>query len=174
MSKGVAIVFAEDMYETLELHYPRLRLLEAGYEVRVVGPVKGATYKSKEGYWAKATHVFSEVDPEEVKVAIVPGGFCPDRLRRYPECVDFLRRCWKDGNGAVVGFICHGGWLAVSAKILPGRRATCFIAIKDDITNAGAAYVDEHCVVDGRLVSAQVPEDLPAFMAAVLKVAAGL
>eukprot|EP00667_Euglena_gracilis_P022440 EG_transcript_24954 len=171
MSKGIAVVFAEDMYETLELHYPRLRLVEAGFEVMVVSPEKGKTYKSKEGYWAKSTHLCSEVDVDKVKVVVVPGGFCTDRLRRFPDCIELLQKCWKNGNGAVVGFICHGGWLPISARIVKDRKATCFVAIKDDLINAGAIYVDQKCVVDGRMVTAQTPEDLPAFMAAILEIA---
>eukprot|EP00906_Rhabdomonas_costata_P036361 RCo051032 len=172
MSKGLALVFAEDNYECLELHYPRLRLTEAGFTVHVVAPEKNKVYKSKEGYWATSTILPSEVNPAEVKAVIVPGGFCTDRLRRYPECCELLRACYNDGKGSVVGFICHGGWLAISAKILPGRRITCFHSIKDDLVNAGATFVNERCVVDGRMVTAQTPEDLPAFMAAILKLLA--
>lgn len=169
----VAVVFAEDLYECLELHYPRLRLIEAGYIVHVVGPKKGETYKSKEGYWAHSTKTVKDINPESVRVVVVPGGFCTDRLRRYPEICEFLAACWRGGEGAVVGFICHGGWLPISAGIVKGRKVTCFFAVKDDLINAGATYLpDEKCVVDGRMVSAQTPEDLPAFMAAILKVAA--
>jgi protease I len=166
MSKKLAVVLAEDMYECLELHYPRLRLIEAGYDVKVVGPAANATYKSKEGYWAKSTDVVADIKPSDVSVLVIPGGFCTDRLRRLPEMCDFVKQC--DASGAVIGFICHAGWLAVSAKILSGRKVTCFFAIKDDLINAGANYVDERCVVDGKLVSAQTPDDLPAFMAAIL------
>jgi protease I len=170
MSKGVAVVFAEEMYECLELHYPRLRLVEAGYHVVVVGPQAGQVYKSKEGYWARSTGTVADVDPKLVEIVIVPGGFCTDRLRRFPEICEFLRQCWNDGNGATVGFICHGAWLPISAKIVSGRRGTCFFAIKDDLINAGMHYVDEKCVVDGRMVTAQTPEDLPAFMSSILSI----
>ena len=171
--KKLAVVFAEDNYECLELHYPRLRLIEAGYDVHVVGPTDrvGATYKSKEGYWA-VTHPTSTVanlDPKSVAVVVVPGGFCTDRLRRYKDICEWLSAAWNDGNGAVVGHICHGAWLPISAKILKGRKTTAFFAIKDDVVNAGAVWSDDRCVVDGKLVSAQTPEDLPAFMAAILK-----
>jgi len=171
MSRGLAVVFAEETYECLELHYPRLRLIEAGYSVKIVGPAKDAVYKSKEGYWARSNATVSEINPSEVKVAVVPGGFCCDRLRRFPDINNFLCACWNDGNGAVVGFICHGGWLPVSAKILKGRKVTSFFAIKDDLINAGAEWLDQPCVVDGRMVSSQVPEDLPMFMKSILEIA---
>lgn len=167
-TKPIAVVFVDDLYECLEFHYPRLRLIEAGFEVVCVGVTAGSTFKSKEGYWGKSTATVGDVDAAQVEVAIVPGGFCTDRLRRYPEICDFLRQCWNDGNGAVVGYICHGAWLPISAKIVNGRRATCYFAIKDDLINAGVEYIDEKCVVDGRMVTAQTPEDLPAFMREIL------
>jgi len=163
-----AVVFAEEMYECLELHYPRLRLIEAGFKVFVVAPATNTTYKSKEGYWARSNATVQDVDPATVDVVVVPGGFCTDRLRRFPDICAWLKAAWNDGNGAAVGFICHGGWLPISAGIVKGRRGTCFFAIKDDLINAGMHYVDEKCVVDGRMVTAQTPEDLPAFMAGLL------
>jgi protease I len=169
--RGLAVVLAENVYENLELHYPRLRLEEAGYDVKVVAPKKGATYGSKEGYPAVSDADFSELDPAEVKVLVVPGGFAPDKLRRYPECNAFVRKAWE--AGAVVGAICHAGWVPISARIVEGVRLTSVNAIRDDLENAGATWVDEPCVVDGRFVSAQVPKDLPAFMAAILDAAQG-
>jgi len=163
------IVLAEENYETLELHYPRLRLEEAGYSVKTVGPKSGEIYKSKEGYWAKTNATFKDINYQEVKVLVVPGGFCTDRLRRYPECNTLVHDVFM--HGGVVAFICHGGWVPVSAKILKGKKATCFFAIKDDLINAGALYSEDKVVVDGNLVSAQTPDDLPEFMKATLKAA---
>jgi protease I len=168
-TKGLAIVLAENIYENLELHYPRLRLEEAGYEVKVAGPTKGATYGSKEGYPAVADVSFVDVDPKNVKILVVPGGFAPDKLRRYPECLKLVAEAWN--AGAVVGAICHAGWVPISAKILKGKRLTSVSAIKDDLENAGATWVNEPCVVDGKLVTAQIPKDLPEFMKAILRVA---
>jgi protease I len=172
MSRGIAVVFAEDLYECLELHYPRLRLIEAGYSVSVVAPMAQHTYKSKEGYWAHSTCTVEEIDPQAVEIAVVPGGFCTDRLRRYPQICQFLRDCWAEGRGASVGFICHGGWLPISAGIVRGMKGTCFFAIKDDLVNAGMTYIDQPCVVDGRMVTARTPEDLPRFMSALLSLPA--
>ena len=167
--KGLAVVLAENMYENLELHYPRLRLEEAGYDVKVVGPEKGASYGSKEGYPAIADSTFSDVDPKRVKILVVPGGFAPDKLRRYPACNAFVAACWE--AGAVVGSICHAGWVPISARIVKGKRMTSVNAIKDDLENAGAIWVDERCVVDGKMISAQIPRDLPALMKAILEAA---
>jgi protease I len=167
----LAVVFAEDGYECLELHYPRLRLVEAGYKVEVIGPNPGQTYKSKEGYWAVSSMTkLEDIDPSTVNVVVVPGGFCTDRLRRHPAICDWLHAAWAEGKGATVSFICHGAWLPISAKIIKGMKCTCFFAIKDDLINAGAVYSEEKCVTDGKMVTAQTPEDLPAFMAAVLAI----
>jgi len=168
-TKGLAVVLAENNYEVLELHYPRLRLVEAGFEVLTAGPEKGASYPSKEGYPAKADVTFQEIDPKKVKVLIVPGGMAPDRLRRYPACKDLVSGVHNAGG--IVGFICHGGWVPISAKIVKGKRLTSVGAIRDDLENAGAIWVDEPCVVDGKMVTAQVPKDLPAFMQAILSLA---
>jgi protease I len=165
----LAVVLAENIYENLELHYPRLRLIEAGYDVKVAAPEKGATYTSKEGYPVKSDATFSEIDPKSVKVLIVPGGYAPDKLRRYDACNKLVAEACA--AGAIVAFVCHGGWVPISAKIVKGKRVTSVKAIKDDLINAGATWVDEPCVVDGRMVTAQLPKDLPAMMAAVLKLA---
>lgn len=168
-SRGLAVVLADNIYENLELHYPRLRLIEAGYEVKVAGHKKEMTFESKEGYPVKADCEFIEIDPKSVKVLIIPGGFAPDKLRRYESCKVLVSEAAK--NGAIIGMICHAGWVAISAKILQGKKCTSVGAIRDDIENAGATWVDEPCVVDGRLVSAQVPKDLPAMMKAILQIA---
>lgn len=165
----LAVVLAENQYENLELHYPRLRLQEAGWRVLVAGPKAGASYASKEGYPVVADVAFAEVEAKQVRVLVVPGGYAPDKLRRDPECLRLVARTHE--LGAVIGFICHGGWVPISARIVHGRRVTSVPAIKDDLVNAGATWVDEPCVVDGKMVTAQVPKDLPAFLAAILELA---
>lgn len=168
-NKGLAVVLAENMYENLELHYPRLRLEEAGFEVKVAGTEKGATYTSKEGYPVVADVKYGDVDPKAVKVLVVPGGYAPDKMRRHAACNKLVADAWS--AGAVVAFVCHGGWVPISAKIVKGRRLTSVSAICDDLENAGAIWVNEPCVVDGRMVTAQLPKDLPAMMREVLKLA---
>ncbi len=165
--KKLAVVLAENIYENLELHYPRLRLIEAGFETKVVAPKKGEVYRSKEGYPVTSDAEFSEIVSSEVKVLIVPGGYAPDKLRRYPACLELVSAVSKAGG--VVGMICHAGWVPASAGILKDRRITSLPAIKDDLINAGAHWVDEPCVADGNLISAQIPKDLPAFMKAILE-----
>ena len=90
----------------------------------------------------------------------------PDRMRRHAAMVDFVRR--MDAQEKPVAWICHAGWMAVSADILRGRRATSFESIRDDMVNAGADWVDEEVVVDGHLISSRTPPDLPAFCRAII------
>ncbi len=158
--KRVAVL-AEDLYEDLELWYPRLRMKEAGAEVQVIGTGSAQTYTSKHGYPVTVDAAADEVSAADFDAVIVPGGFAPDRLRRYPAVLDLVRQAFEQGK--VVAAICHGGWVLVSAGILKGRRATCVSAIKDDITNAGATYLDQEVVQDGNLITSRVPDDLPAF-----------
>lgn len=171
MAKGLAVVLAENIYENLELHYPKLRLEEAGFDVKVTGTEKGATYRSKEGYPVVADLKYADVDPKAVKVLVVPGGYAPDKMRRHKSCNDLVAAAWN--AGAIVAFVCHGGWVPISAKIVKGKRLTSVAAIRDDLENAGATWVNEPCVVDGKMVTAQLPKDLPAMMREVLKLAGG-
>ena len=108
---------------------------------------------------------------QPVMTASVPGGFAPDFLRRSPEVLQFVADL--DKAGKPIGSICHAAWVLVSARILKGRTATCYFAIKDDIINAGASYVDQEVVVDKNLVTSRRPDDLPAFMREYLKVLGG-
>ncbi len=163
--KRVAVL-AEDLYEDLELWYPYYRLMEAGAEVHLIGP-EAKTYRSKHGYPATATGAAAQTRPEEFDAVVVPGGYAPDRLRRFPPVLDLVRGVYR--RGGVVAAICHGPWVLISAGILQGKRATCFYAIKDDLVNAGATYVDEPVVVDGPLITSRTPADLPAFLPALIQ-----
>jgi protease I len=163
--KTVAIL-VEEQYQEMEVWYPAYRIREAGAKTVFVGTGK-PEYKSKVGYPVKA-----EADAKDVKAGdfdglIVPGGFAPDFLRR----VEAVNRLVADVDqaGKPIGAICHALWVCVSARILKGRKATSFFAIKDDVANAGAEWVDQEVVVDRNLVTSRKPDDLPAFMREYLK-----
>jgi protease I len=162
--KRVAIL-VEDVYEDPELWYPYYRLQEEGAEVRLVGP-EAKTYESKHGYPAKADVAARDVSAADFDAVVVPGGFAPDRLRRYAEVLALVRDVFA--KGGVVAAICHAGWVPISAGILRGKRATCVSAIKDDMINAGVLYFDLPVVVDDNLVTSRTPADLPVFMPAVI------
>ena len=167
--KKVAVLVA-DMYQELEFWYPYLRLMEEGAEVVAVGP-EAKEYRSKLGYPAKADLGAKEVRPGEFDAVVIPGGYAPDYLRRSPELVEFVRRAAESGK--VVAAICHGGWMLCSARVVEGKRVTSFYAIRDDLANAGATWVDEPVVRDGNLITARVPGDLPAFLREIISALAG-
>ncbi|MBM3451126.1 MAG: type 1 glutamine amidotransferase [Armatimonadetes bacterium] len=165
--RGVRVaVLAEDVYEDLELWYPVLRLREAGAEVRVVGPKAGEIYKSKTGYPVKADLGMDDARAVDFDGIVIPGGYAPDKMRRHAAMLNLVRDVHAAGKP--VAFICHAGWVPISAGIVRGRTVTSVGAIKDDLVNAGATWVDQEVVVDGNLVSSRTPPDLPAFCRALI------
>ncbi len=159
-------VLVEDLYEDLEALYPLYRLREAGYEVRVIGPKAGTTYKSKHGYPLVSDLAIDRVKASRYDGVVVPGGYAPDKLRRNKKIVQFVRDLAKAGK--VVVSICHGPWVLAEADIVRGKKITCVSAIKTDLINAGARYLDREVVVDDNLITSRTPPDLPALMKATL------
>jgi len=164
MSRTI-LAFVDDLYEDLELWYPRLRLEEAGYQTRLAGS-EMKTFRGKNGYPATAEALLNDVKSADFIGLLIPGGFMPDKLRRDPKVLSLTREFCEQGK--MVAFICHGGWIAISAKILKGKRATGSRGIKDDLENAGAIWADEPVVVDGNLISSRTPKDLAPFAAAMV------
>ena len=160
--KGKKIVLlAENNYQELELWVPYYRLKEEGAEVTVVGTGSSRTYTSKLGYPVDVTKEAREIDMSAYDGVVIPGGYAPDLMRRYPEMLKIVREAHHQGK--MVAAICHAGWVLVSAGILKGKRVTGVFAIKDDLVNAGATYVDAEVVRDGNLITSRKPDDLPAF-----------
>jgi len=159
-------VLAENDYEDLELLYPWLRLIEAGAKVDIVGTGSADSYLSKHGYPIKVDVSADAVKAADYDGVVVPGGFAPDRMRRYPALLKLVREL--NAEGKVVAAICHAGWVFVSAGILKGKTVTSTPAIKDDMINAGATWIDQEVVVDGNMVTSRKPGDLPAFMKAII------
>jgi protease I len=158
-------VLVADMFEEPELIYPYYRLLEAGHEVVLIGS-EAKQYLGKHGYPMQAQVAAAAVKPADLDGMVVPGGFGPDSLRMDPAIVELTRALAVAGKP--VAAICHGPSLLVSADVLRGRRATSYYAVRDDVKNAGATWVDEPVVVDGPLITSRVPDDLPAFTRALL------
>lgn len=160
------IIFAESYYEDLELWYPKIRLLEEGAKVVVAGTGK-KTYKGKNGYPLEVDGDVKDYKAKDFDAVIVPGGYAPDRLRRYKKVLDFAKE--MHNSGKVIAAICHGPWVLVSAGILKDKKVTCVSAIKDDVINAGAQYFDKEVVVDSNIITSRKPDDLPAFCKEIIK-----
>ncbi len=154
------LAFLDDVYEDLELWYPKLRLEEAGYALKCAAQ-EIKTYAGKHGYPATADLLLKDASADDFCGLLVPGGFMPDKLRRDPKVLSLTQEFYEDGK--LVAFICHGGWIPISAKILKGKRVTGSRGIKDDLENAGGIWVNEPVVEDDNLISSRTPRDLAVF-----------
>ena len=159
LREKIAMLVEQD-YQDLEVWYPVLRLREEGATVVVVG-TGAAAYRGKNGYPITPDTAIDRVGARDFDAVVVPGGWAPDFLRRSPAVLALVRE--MDAAGKIVAAICHAGWVLASAGILRGRRVTFFSAIRDDVVNAGAEFVDAEVVRDKNLITSRTPSDLPAF-----------
>jgi len=164
-------ILVEKIYEDLELQYPRLRLKEAGHAVDVVGPKAGEMYVGKYGYPQKSEKAAGDVKAGDYDLIVIPGGSSPDHMRRDGGMVKLAREA--AAKKIPMAAICHGPWMLCSTDALRGRRCTSYMSIVHDVVNAGGKWVDEECVVDGPIITARCPDDLPAFMRAILQLVSG-
>ena len=162
------IALVDNEFDDLELWYPVIRLREEGAQVDLVAPKADTTYTGKDGVPVTSDYAYGEVNPEDYDAVIIPGGWAPDKIRRHQEVKDIVRHMHE--NNKTIGQICHAGWVTISADILDGKTVTSTPGIKDDITNAGATWVDEPVVTDGQLVSSRRPPDLPKYLPELIKV----
>lgn len=160
--KGYKVLaFVDEEFEDLEMWYPVLRLREAGAEVHLAGPKANTVYHGKYGVPLTTEYSVAEVKSEDYIGLYVPGGWAPDKLRRYADVLRLTREFHEARKP--IAHICHAGWVLASAKICAGYTMTSTPGIKDDLENAGAIWVDEEVVVDRNIVSGRRPPDLPAF-----------
>jgi len=161
------LLLTGEIYEDLELWYPKLRFEEAGAKTTIAGPEANAHYNGKHGYPCTSDAAFSDVQESDFDALIVPGGFMPDKLRRDRLVLKLVQDF--DSARKPIAAICHGGWIPISAGVYRGVRVTGSPGIKDDLINAGGIYEDAAVVVDGHHVSSRRPDDLPDFCRAVIK-----
>lgn len=154
------LIFAGPDFEDRELFYPLYRFLEAGAQVVVAG-IGEKQYKGKYGVPIDVTGNSQEFLKESFDAIIVPGGWAPDKIRAHEPALEIVKKAAREG--AVIGAICHAGWVLASADVIRGKKVTSYKNIKHDMINAGANWVDEEVVVDGNFVTSRTPADLPAF-----------
>ncbi len=164
------LVFVDDIYEDLELWYPRLRLIEGGAKVTVAGPEADRVYLGKHHYPCRSDARIADQRAADYDGLVVPGGFMPDKLRRDAHVLQLTRDF--SAAGKLVAAICHGGWIPISAGVYRGVRVTGSPGIKDDLVNAGALWEDAAVVVDRHFVSSRKPDDLPDFCRGIFQVMA--
>jgi protease I len=159
------LFFAGPLYEDLELWYPRIRLEEEGARTVVAGTGE-KTYQGKRGYPLTVDAGVDEISSRDFDGLVIPGGYAPDIMRRSQKLLQLTREIYQAGKP--VAFICHAGWVPISAGIVRGKRGTSVGAIKDDLVNAGMLWEDSPVVVDGNLISSRTPADLPQFCKALI------
>ena len=164
--KKIAIL-VENQYQDLEVWYPLLRLREEKAQVLIVGTGTEKIYKGKFGYPVEVDIDVNRLKAEDIDAIIIPGGWAPDFLRRHEKVIELVRKLFQEGK--LIAAICHGPSVLVSAKVLNEKTVTCFMAIKDDVENAGAKFEDREVVVDGNLITSRKPEDLPRFCQEIIK-----
>ena len=165
-NKSIGILI-EQQYQEMEVWYPKFRFWEEGCEVSLIGPEKCKQYLSKVGYPAESDEAAKDLKGGDFDVLIIPGGFAPDFMRRDEHMLRLVKEAYEGGN--IVAANCHGVWMLCSIpETIKGREVTCFMAIRHDVMNAGAKYVDQEVAVDGPIVTSRKPDDLPAFCRAIM------
>ncbi len=161
----IILFFAGPLYEDLELWYPKIRLEEEGARTVVAGTGE-KTYQGKRGYPLTVDTSVDEIRAADFDGLVIPGGYAPDIMRRSQKLLQLTREIYQAGKP--VAFICHAGWVPISAGIVKGKRGTSVGAIKDDLVNAGLLWEDSPVVVDGNLISSRTPADLGVFCRAII------
>jgi protease I len=167
--KKIAMLVEEGV-EDLEYYVPLMRLQEEGAQVVTAG-IDLKSVRGKNGLTIQPDATVDSVKADELFGLVLPGGWAPDKLRRHAKVTDLVRA--MDAQKKIIGIICHGGLVAISAGIVKGRRATGSLGIKDDLINAGAIWVDEAAFREGNLVWGRVVADIPAFCRELMKALAG-
>ncbi|MBW3579891.1 MAG: type 1 glutamine amidotransferase [Actinobacteria bacterium] len=163
----VAFVLTDD-FEDSEFQVPYDRIREAGHEVTVIGPESGKEVRGKKGKVSFTLEASSdEVNAADFDALVIPGGYAPDKLRMSAGVVKFVKGFF-DGDKPVAA-ICHAGSLLIEADGVRGRTVTSWPSIRTDLTNAGAEWVDREVAEDRNLITSRKPDDLDAFVAAVLR-----
>ena len=160
------LIFLEELVEDVEFIYPYLRFKEEDFDVISVAP-EIREYKGKKGMTFRPDRRLTDVKDQVFDCIFIPGGYAPDRLRRYQQVLDMVKTHYE--RGKLVCAVCHGPWVLISAKVLKGKRTTGFYAIKDDIENSGAIYTGKPVEIDGNIITATDPNSMLEMMKEIIK-----
>ena len=183
--KQVVILVAQE-FEDIELLYPILRLNEEGAEIVVV-PINEGLHPRPSFEGKPVTGRFGHTVPipvmeegkryrisslealniDQIDCLLFPGGYSPDALRLHAGTLKLVGECHQ--HGKLLAAICHGPWVLISAGLMAGKQATGYAAVKDDLVNAGAKFLDVPAVKDGNILTGRVPDDLPEFCQEIIK-----
>jgi protease I len=162
--KKVAILVCEG-FEQSELEKPREALARAGALTHIVSPEDGPLRGWDESDYGDEFDVDVKLDEaraDDYDALLLPGGVLnPDKLRREPAAVEFVRSFFQAGKP--VAAICHGPQMLIEADVVRGRKLTSFPSVKTDLINAGSDWVDQPVVTDRGLVTSRKPDDIPQF-----------
>ena len=167
MSKGKIAIIVDQLFQDSEVTDPMDKLLEAGYEVNIIGPNTTEEFIGKKGTKIKADKSIEQVKAKDYVGLVIPGGWAPDKMRMNEHMVKFIEEI--NSKNMPIACICHGGSMLVEADIVKGKKLTSYASIKTDLINAGARWHDKEVVVDGNLITSRTPADLPVFCAEFLK-----
>lgn len=166
--KFKVLCLIDNAFEDLELWYPILRLMEEDIITHLAGEKANEKYIGKYGVPAISEYSFKDIDYKEYNALLVPGGWAPDKLRRFPEVIEIIK--YMNEHSRPIGHICHAGWVLISADVVKGKKVTSTPGIKDDMINAGGIWIDAPVVVDGNIISSRRPADLPLYMKEFIRV----
>jgi protease I len=160
------LILSADNFEDSELLVPYYRFIEEGFQV-VIASIKTGRITGKHGYEVEVDKILEEVNTDDYELLLLPGGKAPAQLRKQPAALEIALRFFAENKP--VAAICHGPQILISAGLLKGRRATCYKLVAKELKEAGAEYEDRELVVDGNLVTARQPSDIPVFMREIMK-----
>ena len=171
--KGVKVaILVTDGFEQVELTEPRKALDDAGADTSIISPKRDVVRGWNFTDWGDNFAVDVALDkarPEDFDALLLPGGVTnPDRLRIEPKAVEFVKSFFSADKPMAA--ICHGPWTVIEAQAARGKRIAAWPSLKTDLSNAGAQWIDEEVVVDGKLVSSRKPDDIPAFNREIINV----
>ena len=161
MTQKLILFLVAPEFEDLEFWVPLMRMQEEGHQVIVAGKKAKEVYTGKHGLMAISDMTFDNINPEEFDAVVIPGGWAPDKLRRY-DCVKYIVRTMYEQN-KIIGLICHAGLVGISAGIVSGHLAVGSEGIKDDLINAGAIWTDQAAFRSKNIVWGRVIADIPHF-----------